>query len=135
ARFEKAREGGKFLEWAEVHGKLYGTPRDEVEPFRAKGQGVILDIDVKGCAQVKELHPEAASMFIRTSSPAEYEKRLRARGTESEEQIQRRLRAAEAELARANDYDFQIINDDLNAAFTELRQIAKALFERNADAR
>jgi len=135
ARFEKARDRGKFLEWAEVHGKLYGTPRDEVEPYRKKGQGVILDIDVKGCAQVKELCPDAVSVFIRTSSPAEYEKRLRARGTESEEEIGRRLRAAEKELARANDYDFQIINDDLQAAFNELRQIVKALFERNADAR
>jgi guanylate kinase len=134
-RFEKARDQGRFLEWAEVHANLYGTPRDEVEPFRKKGQGVLLDIDVKGCAQVKDVCPDAASVFIRTSSPAQYEKRLRARGTETEEQIQRRLRAAETELARAADYDYQVINDDLQVAQLELRQIVKVLFERNADAR
>ena len=134
-RFTKEIDHGGFLEWAEVHGHLYGTPRREVEPFRAQGKGVLLDIDVKGCAQVKERCPDAASVFVRTSSPAEYEKRLRSRGTETEEQIQRRLRGAEAELARANDYDYQVINDDLQGAFTELRQIVTALFERNADAR
>jgi guanylate kinase len=134
-RFERERERGRFLEWAEVHGKLYGTPRAEVEPHRAAGQGVLLDIDVKGCAQVKELCPDAVSIFVRTSSPAEYERRLRERGTETEEQIQRRLRTAEVELSRASDYDFQIINDDREAAFNELRHIVKALFARNPDAR
>ncbi len=133
-RFERERDQGGFLEWAEVHGNLYGTPAGEVAPHRALGYGVILDIDTQGWAQVKRLCPDAVSIFIRTSSPAEYERRLRRRGTETEEQIQRRLRAAAAELTRAAEYDHQVINDDLEAAVAALKAIVGPLFERNRDA-
>jgi len=74
------------------------------------------------------------SIFLRTSSMAEYERRLRARGTETEEQIQRRLRAAEAEHARAGEYNFEVINDELSAALARLRAIVGPLFERTRDA-
>ncbi len=88
--FEAERQAGGFLEWAEVFGHCYGTLRREVEPYRAQGQGVILDIDVQGAAQVRRSCPEAALVFLRTSSLAAYEERLRKRGTESAEAIQRR---------------------------------------------
>jgi guanylate kinase len=132
--FLRERDRGGFLEWAEVYGNYYGTLEREVAPHRALGYGVILDIDTKGWEQVKRKCPDAASVFIRTSSIVEYERRLRARHTESEEQIGRRLRAAESELARAPEYDYQVINDDLQAALAALRSILKALFERNRDA-
>jgi guanylate kinase len=133
-QFLQERQRGGFLEWAEVHGKLYGTLEREVRPFRAQGCGVILDIDTKGREQVKRSCPDAVSIFIHASSLAEYERRLRQRGTETEDQIQRRLRAAQSELARAPEYDHQVINDDLQAALGDLRAIVRPLFERNADA-
>lgn len=133
-RFLRERDAGGFLEWAEVHGNCYGTLVQEVTPHRALGYGVILDIDTHGWEQVKRLCPDAVSIFVRAASPAEYERRLRARRTESEEQIQRRLRAAEAELARAPEYDYQVINDDLPTAIAELRAIVSSLFERSRDA-
>ncbi len=133
-QFLRKREQGGFLEWAEVYGNLYGTPASEVTPHRTLGHGVILDIDTRGWEQVRRLCPEAVSIFVRAASQAEYERRLRARGTESEEQVQRRLRAAQSELARAPEYDFQVINDDLATALAELRAIVGPLFERNRDA-
>jgi guanylate kinase len=133
-QFQGERNRGGFLEWAEVHGNWYGTPAAEVIPYRAQGTGVILDIDTKGREQVARLCADAASIFLRTSSMAEYERRLRARGTENEEQIQRRLRAAETEHARAGEYNFQVINDELPAALAQLRAIVGPLFERTRDA-
>jgi guanylate kinase len=133
-QFQRERDRGGFLEWAEVHGNWYGTPAPEVTPYRAQGTGVILDIDTKGRAQVAQQCPDAVSIFLRTSSMAEYERRLRARGTETEEQIQRRLRAAEAEHARAGEYNFEVINDELSAALARLRAIVGPLFERTRDA-
>src|SRR5947209_7710645 len=99
--FLRERDAGGFLEWAEVHGNWYGTLEREVTPHRKLGLGVILDIDTRGWEQVKQACPDAVSVFVRTSSPAEYERRLRLRGTESEEQVARRLTAAAKELARA----------------------------------
>jgi guanylate kinase len=133
-RFLAEREAGGFLEWAEVHGNCYGTLEREVTPHRKRGAGVVLDIDTRGWQQVTETCPDAVSIFLRTSSPAEYERRLRARGTESEEQIARRLRAAENELTRAAEYDFQVINDDVETALAALRAIVRPLFERNRNA-
>ncbi len=130
AQFEKERDAGGFLEWAEVYGNYYGTLRREVEPVRAQGRGVLLDIDTKGWEQVKRLCPEAVSIFLRTSSLETYEKRLRERGTESEEALQRRLAGARAELARAPEYDYQVINDDLDSAVAQLRTVVARLFER-----
>src|SRR5207244_5942471 len=98
-RFEEAQRAGEFLEWAEVHGSLYGTLRSEVDPYRAQGIGVILDIDVQGASQIRRLYPDSVSIFLRTSSLATYEARLRRRGTENEAAIRRRLAAAAQELA------------------------------------
>jgi len=134
-QFLRERDAGGFLEWAEVHGNWYGTPRNEVTPYRAQGIGVILDIDVNGCAQVTRQCPDAVSIFVRASSLLDVERRLRARGTETEAQIERRLRSAEAELVRASAYNFEVINDDLQAAQDAMRSIVGPLFERNPDAR
>ena len=129
-RFEQEIQAGGFLEWADVYGNYYGTLQSEVTPHRNRGTGVLLDIDVKGWEQVKGKCPEAVSIFIRTASPQVLEQRLRQRGTENEEAIQRRLRGAAAELVRSPEYEHQIINDDLDRALAQLRAIVGPLFER-----
>jgi guanylate kinase len=116
-----------FLEWAEVHGNCYGTLRSEVEPFRQRGTGVILDIDVQGADQVRRQAPDSVSIFLRASSLSEYERRLRQRDTEDEASIQRRLEGARRELQCAANYDYQVINDDLEAAVSQLHAIIKGL--------
>lgn len=133
--FQKEIEADGFLEWAQVHGNLYGTLRREVEPYRLKGIGVILDIDVQGAAQVRANCPDTLSIFLRTSSLATYEKRLRDRKTEDEASLQKRLDGAKRELARADEYDHHVINDDLETALAAMRAILKPLFERTCDAR
>jgi guanylate kinase len=124
-RFDKERAADKFLEWALVHGQYYGTLKEEVEPFRTRGIGVILDIDVQGRTQVCRQVPDALSVFLRTALPRTYEERLRNRGTEDEESIQRRLATAQRELAQAGSYDYQVHNDDLDAAVAELRGVVQ----------
>jgi guanylate kinase len=133
-RFEQELQAGGFLEWAEVYGNYYGTLKQEVAPRRATGAGVLLDIDTRGCAQVKAQCPDAVSIFIRTSSLEEYERRLRKRGTEDEAAVRRRLQAAQSELARAADYDYQVINDELEIALASVRAILGPLFERDGHA-
>lgn len=129
AQFQAEVEAGGFLEWADNFGHRYGTPRREVEPWRQRGDGVLLDIDVQGWEQVKAVCPDLVSVFVRTSSLETLERRLRQRRTESEEAIRRRLDRARLELGRANEYDYQVINDDLDFALAELRAILDPLFK------
>jgi guanylate kinase len=128
-RFEQALAEGAFLEHAQVHGNYYGTLRSEVEPYRARGVGVVLDIDVQGAEQVRRHCPDAVSVFLSTSSPAVLERRLRGRGTETEAAIQRRLAAARAEEARSGEYQYRIVNDVLEEAVAGLRQIVDSQLE------
>jgi guanylate kinase len=133
-RFEAAVKTGEFLEWADVFGNLYGTLRSEVEPHRKQGTGVILDIDVQGAAQVRQQCPDTVTLFLRTSSLDAYEQRLRRRGTESEEAIQRRLQGARRELERMGEYQYVVINDNLDKAVAELRAIVSSHFQRSEHA-
>src|SRR5262249_108528 len=119
------RKAGRFLEWADVHGHSYGTLKDEVEPYRTRGIGVILDIDVQGRKQVCRQISDAISIFLRTSSPEAYEERLRKPVTTTEESIRRRLEGARRELAKADSYEYQVCNDDLDAAVAELCAIVR----------
>ncbi|MCC6418342.1 MAG: guanylate kinase [Gemmataceae bacterium] len=135
-QFEAGIEAGAFLEWAAVFGNYYGTPRDEVDPYRARGIGVILDIDVQGAAQVRTHCSDAVSIFLRASSLDSevelktLEDRLRQRGTESEETIRRRLDGARRELERAGEYDFQVINEVRDRAVAQVSAILRPLFAR-----
>jgi guanylate kinase len=122
-RFEKEIEAGAFLEWACVHGHRYGTLRGEVDPFREQGQTVVLDIDVQGAAQIRSRYPDSVSIFIRAPSSEVYEQRLRARGSEDESAIRRRLEGARRELAHAGEYDYEVINADVDSAFAEFTAI------------
>lgn len=134
-RFEEEVRAGAFLEWADVFGHLYGTPRSEVDPYRARGVGVVLVIDVQGAAQVRQHCPDAVSIFLRAPSLAACEQRLRDRKTESEETIQRRLAGARRELERAGEYDYQVVNDDRDRAVAEVRAVIHRSFERDENAR
>jgi guanylate kinase len=133
-KFEKGVKESIFLEWADVFGNLYGTPRSEVEPYREKGIGVVLVIDVQGAAQVRQQCPDAMSIFLLPPSAADLEQRLRGRHTESEEALQRRLAGARRELARAGEYNYQVINDQLDQAVAEVRTIIHGLFARDTNA-
>lgn len=111
-----------FLEWAEVHGNLYGTSVAEVEQRCAEGQDVLLDIDVQGAAQVRQ-RVNPVTIFIVPPSLGILERRLRGRGTESEETIVRRLQNAKTELAVVDTYDYVIVNDRLDEAVESLCSI------------
>jgi guanylate kinase len=118
------------LEWANVFGNYYGTLKAEVDPFRAQGMGIVLDIDVNGWAQVREKCADAVSIFIRTPSLEVLEERLRRRRSETDESMKRRLDGARAELARIGEYQHQVVNDDLDEAFKNLRSIIAPLYAR-----
>jgi guanylate kinase len=111
---------GEFLEWAEVHGNLYGTPRDAVSEHLESGRDVILEIDVQGARQVREKMPDAVGIFVMPPSLGELERRLRARGTESDGEIERRMRNAEEEGKAREEYRYVVVNDDLRRARAEL---------------
>lgn len=121
AEFEKKRDAGEFLEWAEYAGNLYGTPRQAI----AIGKIVLLEIELEGARQVAKSFPSAQRIFIAPPSMAVLESRLRDRSTDSEAQIIKRLHHANLEVAAANEFDITIINDDLEIA---LQQLESAMF-------
>jgi guanylate kinase len=128
-QFEQAIAAGEFLEYATVFGKdYYGTPRSEVEQYRASGVGVVLDIDVQGAEQLRHTCPDAYSIFLVTPEGA-LERRLRQRGTETEEAIRRRLETAREENARAHEFDYQLLNDDVDRAATDLCEVIARRFD------
>lgn len=125
--FKMMRDQGQFLEWAEVHGNFYGTSRPAVLAQLAQGLDVILDIDVQGAAILrKSAVIPAASLFIAPPSVQELERRLRGRGTDSEETILLRLKNARVEMQAALDYEYLIVNADLEQAIETLRAIVIA---------
>jgi guanylate kinase len=128
-QFHQEVKAGAFLEWAEVHGQCYGTLRREVDAFRERGVGVLLDIDTEGARQVRRQCPDQVSVFLVAPRQETYEERLRKRGTETEDAIRRRVAAAERELARAGEYDYRVVNDDLETAVGQLREIVREQFE------
>ncbi len=130
--FARRRAAGEFLECFEVFssGTWYGTLESEVAPSLAAGKSIILEIDVQGTLAVRQRYPAAETIFVHPSSTtdpeqdlAEIERRLRSRGTESEEAIQKRLAVARRELAQAATYQHQIINDDVERAVRQIREI------------
>ncbi len=112
---------GYFAEWAEVHGNFYGTPLKPVQDRLAQGKDMLFDIDVQGAAQLSLSLPEARFVFILPPSMEELERRLRGRGTDSEEAIRLRLSNARTEIMSSHWFDAIIINDDLDTAYDQLR--------------
>ncbi|HWZ53220.1 MAG TPA: guanylate kinase [Candidatus Acidoferrales bacterium] len=125
SEFQQMVGRGEFLEYAQVFGKnWYGTPRTSIEEARALKKDLVLEIDVQGALQVKQKLPGAVAVFVLPPSRAELERRIRARGQDSEDEIARRLERARQEMLNYSSYDFAIINDDLERAGHEVQAIA-----------
>jgi guanylate kinase len=126
-RFDAMVKTGDLLEWAEVFGNRYGTPREPVEASLAAGRDILFDIDWQGTQQLNlKARGDIASIFVLPPSMSELERRLRMRAQDEEEIIQRRMHKAADELSHWAEYDYVIINDDLDKAFGEVRTILAA---------
>ena len=121
--FAARREAGRLLEWAEVHGNLYGTEAEQIDRSIAGGKRVLLEIDVQGGRSVKAVRPGAVLIFILPPSDEILEERLRGRGTDEEAVILKRLENARRELEAAEDYDYRVVNDDLDRCVGEVLEI------------
>jgi guanylate kinase len=124
--FERLRDDGQLLEWAEVHGNLYGTGLEELGRARDRGVDLLLDVDVQGAVQVREKMPEAVTVFILPPSYVVLEGRLRGRGQDDEATMKRRLAAAGRELHAFERYDYAIVNEDLDMCVEALKSIVRA---------
>ena len=120
SQFEQMVATQQLLEWAEYAGNYYGTPRRQVEEQIQQGQWVILEIELEGARQIQHTFPSALRIFIMPPSLAELEQRIRGRGQDSEAAIAKRLSRAEAEIAAADEFDLQIINDELETALINM---------------
>ena len=128
--FLRRRDAGEFLEWAEVHGNLYGTPVSEVDACLRAGQVVVLDVDVQGGASLRRVRPDAVTVFIYPPSLDALKRRLLSRGTDSVEVIEHRLQNAPGEIAQWVHYDHVIMNDRLDIAQQQLLAIHDAEYAR-----
>jgi guanylate kinase len=124
--FRRRIERGEFAEWAEVHGELYGTLRAQVDDAMAAGKNVLLDIDVQGGRAVRRIYPDGVFIFILPPSMASLEERLRGRGTDSEARIRLRLENAQREIPLAHEYDYAVMNDDMDLAVQKVDAIVTA---------
>jgi guanylate kinase len=125
SEFEALIEKGAFLEWAQVHGNLYGTSRAEIDRSRG-ARGIIFDIDHQGARQIKSSSPDAVAIFILPPSMVVLEQRLRGRRSEDESTLDRRFRAALEEIAHYGLFDYVLVNDQLDEATTQLISIFRA---------
>jgi len=121
--FLAMRDQGEFLESAEVHGNRYGTAKRVIEEALARGHDLLLEIDWQGARQVRNLYPDSVGIFILPPSVEELERRMRARGQDAENVIQRRLQAAREELTHSGEFKYAIINKDFETAKQELAAI------------
>ena len=125
-RFKDMIDKKEFLEWAQFAGNYYGTPLSSVNEKIEKGFIVLLEIEVEGAKQIKEKFPESLSIFLLPPSKAELEKRIRNRGTEKEEAIDRRLSRADYEIASSDEFDFVLTNHDVDETVKEVFKIIKS---------
>lgn len=125
-RFRTLVKEDRFLEWADVHGNLYGTLKENVERILADGLDAILEIDVQGALQVKESEPEAVLIFILPPSEEELRSRLQGRGTEKEADLRNRLKGSRDEMLLSARYDHLVVNDDVDKALETLKGIIES---------
>jgi guanylate kinase len=129
AAFEEMVGGGHFAEWAEVHGRLYGTPRVELERAAERGDHVVLDIDVQGARQIKDAMGDARLIFVLPPDVGTLLARLKGRGTERPADVARRLSSALEELQAVEEFDYVVVNDDLGNCLETIRGIASGVAE------
>jgi guanylate kinase len=123
--FVRMRDAGELLEWAEVHGNLYGTPLANVRRAQARGEHLLLDIDVQGARQLRRSLPEAVLVFVLPPSAAALVGRLGSRGTEAPEVLRQRLRNAADEVRAAPEFDYVVVNEVLSTAVDELEKVLR----------
>ena len=126
-KFREMIENNEVLEYAQYGQNFYGTPKAPVDKWLSEGKTVILKIEVQGAQSIKELYPDAKAIFLMPPSMDELEKRLRCRGTECEEDIERRLNIAKNEIKKAVNYDFVVVNTDVDKASDDVLTVVKAL--------
>lgn len=126
SRFQDMIRQDDLLEYAEVYGNFYGTPREPIEDILAAGEDVILDLDVQGALQIRQRCLDAVLVFLLPPSIAELERRIRSRGTDDEETIQRRMNSALREISALSQYTYMIVNDELEDAVRSLVAIIEA---------
>ena len=114
--FEKWIEEGRFLEWAEYSGNLYGTPEEKVEEFLENGRSVILEIELQGARQVRQGRPDAVMVFVRAPNLEETRKRLEGRATEDLEALEARMTTALSEISAREEFDYEVVNDERERA-------------------
>lgn len=124
--FIKKRDRGDFLEWEEVYGDYYGTPKKFAEVAMAAGMGVLFDLDVKGALKFKENHEDSITIFLQPPSLEVLEERLRKRGTEDEVRLQQRLAEAKAECEQAGKFDSVVVNNDLEETVASIEKIIRS---------
>lgn len=124
--FRRRVDAGDFVEWAEVHGELYGTLRSQTDRALGAGKNVLLDIDVQGGRSVRGIYPDGVMIFVLPPSLQALEERLRSRGTDSEERIRLRLENARREIEILREYDYAVVNDDLDGAVRKVVAILEA---------
>ena len=129
--FEQRIQEGRFLEWAEFSGNLYGTPKDYVLEQMEQGRDVILEIEAQGALQVKEQYADAGLIFLAAPTMTKLKERLTGRVTESAEQVERRLRQAVREIEQMHRYDFIVVNDVLESCVTRVQGIIDLLHDRS----
>ncbi|MEN9588822.1 MAG: guanylate kinase [Pseudomonadota bacterium] len=123
ADFAALQQTDQLLEWAEVHGNFYGTPRDQIDQAIHQGRDILLEIDWQGARQVKRLFTQTIGIFILPPSIQTLEQRLQQRGQDSQEVIQRRIEAASEEISHAPEFEYVIINQEFRIALAELTEV------------
>ena len=122
-QFDEMVEGDRFIEWAHVHASRYGTARAEIRAAAISEQDLVFDVDFQGARMIKEQYPNAVGIFVLPPSIEELQRRVRSRGTESNESLERRFKAALEEIRNAKKFDYHVVNDDLETAYTQIRSI------------
>jgi guanylate kinase len=125
--FERMIADGEVLEYAQYGSNLYGTPKGPVDKWLSEGKNVILKIEVQGAESIKKLYPDSIGIFLLPPSMEVLENRLRSRGTEDEEDVKKRLEIAQSEMRKSKNYDYFVINEDIDCASDDVLTIIKAI--------
>lgn len=129
-RFKELRDQGFFVEWAVVHENLYGTPMHQLEDAWKRDEVIIMDIDVQGAATFKRKFPDAISIFIIPPSIDELRRRVTKRDGGTPRDLETRMRNAELEISRADEFDYKLVNDDFDKSYQEFKKIIEDLLSR-----
>ncbi len=132
--FQSMIDDGELLEWAEVHGELYGTPRANLDAAEQSRRKLLMDIDVQGARQVAQARPDTVTVFLLPPSTEAWLERLRQRGSESDEQLQRRLETAKGELLALEEFDYAVVNERLEDAISAVEAIIEGKRQRSSHA-